>query len=745
MSGNERGVIAVVVAILAIGGVATLRSQIHYDSPFEAFRPPVAWTATPYGFSYTSAINFSFSRSVPGLNAGQIVLAEGTGAATMGDFVVNGDTRFLTVAAERAGTVYVYIDNPRVESGVKAVDINLVGWVVAADSAMDTTAISFAFDAPISGLAETDIIVEAGTGNVERKALTGGGASWTLPVTVTSFGEGDISVSVNRPGIKGGTETLRVARPPVDWTATAVGTPYTTAIDFEFAGPVPGLAARHIIVDDGTGSARRGWLAGNATARSLSIGVERAGNVYVSIDKPGFVNSAQPLELNVVAWTANIYGTPYTTAIDFELSEPVELNQNNIAVAGAASQVALGDLTGHGTSWRIPVANPGFEYLDVAIVRRGIERGLERLRVNLPLVGAVSAGDMHTAAIKTDGSLWTWGENSAGQLGVGDTAPRNLPVRVESELGWAVVSAGIFHTAAIREDGSLWAWGRNDNGQLGDGTTAARHAPVRIGDGYDWVYVSAGGFHTAAIESGGKLWTWGRNANGQLGDGTTIDRLSPRQIGADASWSSVSAGRFHTAAIETGGGLWAWGRNNEGQLGNGISGNLNNIASPVQTNEGPWSSVSAGGLHTVALREDGTLWAWGHNMDGQLGDGTTTASPIPVQVGEAASWVSVSAGNRHTVAVREDGTFWAWGNNGFGRLGNGTSANSSAPIQVGEGVGLQTASAGSFHTTAIGEDGALWSWGNNRAGILGIGDGDTSARRTPARVIPMQNAEEQGR
>jgi len=274
---------------------------------------------------------------------------------------------------------------------------------------------------------------------------------------------------------------------------------------------------------------------------------------------------------------------------------------------------------------------------------------------------------------------------------------------------WCQVSAGGGHTAAVRTNGTLWAWGCNFSGRLGDGTVTDRSSPVSVVGGFtDWCQVSAsGGFggHTAAVRNNGTLWAWGYNGNGQAGDGTTTtSRLSPVSVvGGFTDWCQVSAGSFHTVAVRTNGTLWAWGFNGGGRLGDGT---LTSRSSPVSVVGGftDWCQVSAGAGHTAAVRTNGTLWAWGCNFSGQLGDGTTTTSRLsPVSVvGGFTDWCQVSADSSHTAAVRQNGTLWAWGCNGNGRLGDNTITDISSPVSVVGGfTDWCQVSAGTVHTAAL--------------------------------------------
>ncbi|HEY8718574.1 S8 family serine peptidase [Pengzhenrongella sp.] len=315
---------------------------------------------------------------------------------------------------------------------------------------------------------------------------------------------------------------------------------------------------------------------------------------------------------------------------------------------------------------------------------------------------SVVAGGFHTVGIKTDGTLWARGWNAYGELGDGTTVDRQASVRVGSDTHWASVSAGAVTTVAIKDTGTLWAWGANDLGQLGDGTTVDRSAPVRVGAGSDWVSASAGDQHTLAIRADHTLWAWGSNANGQLGDRSTTARSAPVRVGTDADWAAVSAGEQVTAAIKIDGSLWAWGADGSGQLGNGTTSEAARTSPLRVGSDVDWASVSVGGGHVLAVRTDGTLWAWGADDAGQLGDGTTSEVPrsTPAQVGTGSDWASAAAGGLHSVALRTDGTIWAWGWNHLGQLGDGTTDDRSVPTQVGTDTGWVMVSAGIAHTVA---------------------------------------------
>jgi alpha-tubulin suppressor-like RCC1 family protein len=349
-----------------------------------------------------------------------------------------------------------------------------------------------------------------------------------------------------------------------------------------------------------------------------------------------------------------------------------------------------------------------------------------------------STGEYWVPIVQTSQSVaWAWGSNGSGQLGDGTVTGRSSPVSVVGGItDWCQVDIRFSTTVALRKNGTAWAWGNNGGGPLGDNTTTARSSPVSVVGGIsDWLQISAGGQHTLARRSNGSAWAWGCNTVGQLGDNTTTSRLSPVSVvGGFSDWCQVSGGNLHSLAIRTSSGAWSWGCNNYGQLGDGTN---TSRSSPVSVVGGftDWCQVSAGNVVTVAVRTGGSAWAWGTNYCGHLGDNSTTPKSSPVSVvGGFSDWCQVSTALNHSLAVRTNGTIWAWGANGCGRLGDGTTVAKSSPVSVVGGfTNWCQASAGRCHSVAVRNNGTVWSWGVATGGALG--DNNSISSSSPVSVV----------
>ena len=293
---------------------------------------------------------------------------------------------------------------------------------------------------------------------------------------------------------------------------------------------------------------------------------------------------------------------------------------------------------------------------------------------------------------------------------------------IANAQSWKLISAGEYFSMVIKNDSTIWGLGQGVFGQLGNGTSNNTTCPTRVNNPLYWQSVTTGDMHTIAIRFDGTLWAFGDDRNGQLGDGTAIFGkyvYSPEQIGIATNWKTISAGHLYTVAIKADGTLWAWGDNHTGKLGDGTT-----VDKYIPTQIGTstdWQIISAGTEHTLAIKTDGTLWAWGDNYYGNLGNGTTNPSPAlsPIQIGTDNNWKSVSAGNAFSVGIKSDGTLWTWGYNINGQLGDATNIDKHAPTQTGTGANWKSVSAGDNHCIAVKTDGTLWGWGYNAYGQIG--------------------------
>ncbi|MEC4684421.1 MAG: RCC1 repeat-containing protein [Nitrospirota bacterium] len=499
-------------------------------------------------------------------------------------------------------------------------------------------------------------------------------------------------------------------------------------------------------------------------------------------------------------------------------------------------------------------------------------------------ITAIAAGSYYSIALEDDGTVWTWGNNYAGQLG--RTEDGNTPTPVASLTDITAIAAGAYHTVALKADGAVWGWGSNEHGQLGDGTATWNSiTPVQASGLTDVIAITAGGKtnsgHTMALKADGTVWAWGSNEHGQLGvittevceisltagrTGTTYSNLcstTPVQVSDFPDITAITAGYYHSIAVKEDGTAWAWGDNKYGQVGAAttevcgygdfdcsptpvpvrskvpgtfsIGGTVSGLAGTlvIQNNGGddlvitengsftfateledldvydigiltqpdgqtceitsantgrvnatdvtdieivcpyPFTEVvaiAAGTFHSIALRTDGTVWTWGQNFNGQLGDGTRDNSPVPVQVGlsdvtaiaarntgsialksDGTVWTwardgyfipvqlngltdisAIAGGGNHSLAIKAVDTLWAWGKNFSGQLGDGTTTDSYTPVKVSGLTDVNAVAGGLYHTVALKSDGTVWTWGWNEYGQLG--DGTTIDSHIPIQV-----------
>ncbi len=337
---------------------------------------------------------------------------------------------------------------------------------------------------------------------------------------------------------------------------------------------------------------------------------------------------------------------------------------------------------------------------------------------------SITGGTNHSIALCGDGSVRTWGLNMYGQCGNGSTNTIiEFPEKLNSLKGIIAIAGAGQNSYAIKSTGTLWAWGYNNNGQLGNGTYANSNVPVQVSSITNIIAVAGGAGYALALKGDGTVWAWGYNFYGQLGNGTNTNSNVPVQVNSLSNIIAIAAGQDHALALKNDGTVWAWGANAYGQLGIGMNTNTN-IAVQV-SGISNISSIAAGGSHSIVLKSDATVWTWGRNDVGQLGNGTNTSSNTPAMLSSLSTIKAIVGGGGigNCLALKKDGTVWAWGYNFFGQLGNETFDDSNVPVKVSKLSGVTAISGGENHCFAIKNDATVWAWGNDGSGQLAQGIG----------------------
>jgi len=352
------------------------------------------------------------------------------------------------------------------------------------------------------------------------------------------------------------------------------------------------------------------------------------------------------------------------------------------------------------TGWNSAADGSGTSYAPgVTLTMGGANLLLYAQWTVTPHAVSVWGGARECIALKSDGTVWTWGFNNYGELGDGTTTNSATPLQVLGSggtghlSGVSAIMGGEVHNLALKSDGTVWAWGWDRNGALGNGVDDSNSdfpVPLQVPGVVNSIMVSGGYCFSVALLQDHTLVAWGVNSAGQLGDGTTTNRLSPVPV----------VGLSHVVA------------------------------------------VSAGWTHVVALKDDGTVWTWGSNTwtgaypgSGKLGDGTTLDHALPAQVPGLSGAVAVSGGDAHTAVLKADGTVWTFGSNAAGQCGDGTLTQRLSPVQVLGLSGITSLTARDFHNQAIQSDGTVWSWGSGTSGELG--NGAVVDSPVPVKVLPF--------
>ena len=366
---------------------------------------------------------------------------------------------------------------------------------------------------------------------------------------------------------------------------------------------------------------------------------------------------------------------------------------------------------------------------------------------------AIQPGSKSSYLLHPNGMLYVWGWNDYGQLGLGDTNFLDSPAQLQN-FQWNAVAGGVAYTLGISRDGQLYGWGFNSLGTLGVGKrTRAESIPVRVvlpDEVTNWVAVAAGETHSLGLAGNGKLYAWGNNGHGVLGLGSqggspTGPALVPFPNNAPA-WSQIACGHEHAFALASNGRLYGCGYNQSGQLGLGHTNDQSSFTEvPFPDGVTSWRSIAAGHLHSLALGNDGKLYACGSNGEGQLGIGYSSPQNqttfIPISMGSGiTNWQSISCGFRFSLALSADGRLFTWGGNSAGQIGNNTFVVQPFPVEIPSphgAVAWQKATAGAGHVLAIADNGRLYSWGYAFDGALG--NGEEAHRPFPAIVKGLGN------
>ncbi|WKU07124.1 RCC1 domain-containing protein [Micromonospora sp. HUAS LYJ1] len=487
---------------------------------------------------------------------------------------------------------------------------------------------------------------------------------------------------------------------------------------------------------------------GTLTASSVPVPVALPAGTTVTDIAMGVYHSLVLTSTGqILAWGLNQLGevgdgTTTTRTRPVQVLMPDGYTVTKIAAGGSSSMAAVSSggafAWGNNASGQLGFGSAGPYYT-------------RPLRVQLPVVAplidiAMGSGGL---AVTITGEVYGWGDNANGQVGDGTTTQRNAPVRVLLPEGVKAtsVSAGNWHSVATTSLGWVYTWGGNFNGELGDGTTTQRNTPVRalLPEGFNGAVVAAGGQgaldggdFTLAVAAPETALGWGADTSGQLGNGSTTDTPTPVQVTlpAGVALTSVEAGYSHTVAATRTGAVYAWGSNTAGQLGTGDTTDHTTptlVLMPAGTTA---TAVAGGQFHSLALTDDGRVFAWGRNTSGQLGDGTTTNRLTPVQVSFPAGTVitAIATHNVHNIALTSTGQVYTWGDNTYGQIGDGTTGNTRKTPTLIALPGTATATsvaAGAFHTLAVTSTGTAYAWGYNAYGQLGTGNYDNSSTPVP--------------
>jgi alpha-tubulin suppressor-like RCC1 family protein len=529
------------------------------------------------------------------------------------------------------------------------------------------------------------------------------------PTLTQTVNKADTSITVASSDITSGYQSSVIFNATVTVTGSGSGTP-TGTVTFKDGDTTLGTKT----LSSGTATYTTSSLAiGNHT-----ITAEYSGSTNYNSSTSSSISQVvtEALAISTVAMRPGFMGMAYTQTLKATGgSGPYTWSKSGTLPAGLSLSSSSGKISG--------TPNKKGEY---------------KFTVRATDGASATASQSLTIVVRDAGYLYDWGDNTYGQLGIGSTTDRYVPVQT-TELdddNIIAAAAGGFHSLAINGDGDVYAWGYNNSGQLGNNTSTTEKEPVLTDDINRVIAVAAGYDHSLALDKNGNVYAWGDNAYGQLGIGSTTDKKVPTQIDDLDDIVAISAGYYHSLALKADGTVWAWGYNNKGQLG---IGSTSTAKTPVQVLGKGGSgyltgivAISAGYNFNLALDKDGNIWAWGDNSKGQLGNGSTTTSKTPVQVSKIDDIAAIAAGNLHSLAMDSDGNVFAWGDNSYGQLGVGSTTTYKIPTSVNDISDITSIAAGNSHSLAIDDSGDVYAWGYNNKGQLGLGS--TTTYKSPQKV-----------
>jgi alpha-tubulin suppressor-like RCC1 family protein len=423
---------------------------------------------------------------------------------------------------------------------------------------------------------------------------------------------------------------------------------------------------------------------------------------------------------------------PYLPGTGFTSLTPVNLNApagtTSVATGGDHIVMLLSDGTIRHWGWDLlsQTATQGFTYHSAFTTAGPDPKCVYDAPKPLSVGKIVDGGDAHSVVLASDGTVWTSGHGTVGEIGDGGTSSRTTPVQVPGLAGITAVTAGGARTLVIGSDGGIWGWGSNAAGALGDGTTTSpRPSPVRAIGITGVVSVAAGSYHSVAAKSDGTVWAWGENVYGQVGDGTLTLRASPVQVTGLTGVVAVSAGYSFSLALKSDGTVWGWGFNSNGQIGEGAASTQTTpVVIPGLTDV---VAIASGQFFSIALRRDGTVWSWGEDSHGQLGARPWRGPALGlVRVTDLTDVVAVACGVNHALAMKADGSVWTWGSNVGGPVDSSSSPYQYTPRRLNEVTGAAAIGAGRTHSLIIQRDGRSWVFGQNPFGQFGLAQPTTA-------------------